>query len=157
MTSNDLIALGRPRAGRTRQALGTLIAALTLALAVLAVSAMPALAAATTSTSSTTTGYSQTPKPPAEKEPTPEKKAAEKEPAPEKEVAPEKEAAKKEVAPKEEEAAPTQATSPAAKATALPFTGLDLRILVAAGLLLIVAGGVSLRVLRRRERHGIGR
>jgi hypothetical protein len=148
MTSNEVRALDRPRRGGARRGLRFLIAALSLSLAVIAFSAMPVMAAGTTSTttSSTETGYSQKPEKPKE----------------EKKVAPSKE--EKKVAPAKEETTPKAETEPAkevvtAPATAekLPFTGLDLRWVVGMGLLLILGGGVSLRVVRRRERHGIGR
>ncbi len=142
MTSNEVMALGRPQRGSARRGLRFFVVALSLSLAALALFAMPVLAVETTSTttSSTETGYSQTPK------------------APEKEVAPakeEKKAPKTEPAPAKETVTPA-ATAPA-KASELPFTGLDLRWVVGAGLLLIIAGGISLRVLRRHERHGLGR
>jgi uncharacterized membrane protein len=146
MTSNEVMALGKPRRGSAHRGLRIFVVALSLSLAALALSAMPVLAAETTttttssSTSSTETGYSQTPK------------------APEKEVAPAKEekaAPKSETEPAKEPVTPA-ATAPA-KASELPFTGLDLRWVVGAGLLLMVAGGISLRVLRRHERHGLGR
>lgn len=140
MTSNEVTALDRPRRGSARRGLRFLIAALSLSLVVIAFSAMPVLAAETTTTStsttSTETGYSQKPEAPKE-----EKKVA---PAKE-----EKEAPKSETEPAKE-VAPVAAQK-------LPFTGLDLRWVVGMGLLLILAGGISLRVVRRRERHGIGR
>jgi uncharacterized membrane protein len=147
MTSNEVRALGSPR---TRRGLRSLFATLLLSLAVLAIAAMPAFAVAststTTTTSSTETGYSQKPKPPVEKEAKPEK-----------ETAPKKEAAAPKTEPEPaKEVAPEESEAPA-KATELPFTGLDLRWVVGAGLLLIAAGGVSLRVLRRHERHDSGR
>jgi cytoskeletal protein RodZ len=147
MTSNEVMALGRPRRGSVRRGLRLSIAALSLCLAMLAFSAMPVFAAETSttttssSTTSTETGYSQTPAAPKE-----EKKVA---PAKEEKPAPEKE-----TEPAKEEAKPTT-TTPAAKV--LPFTGLDLRWIVGFGLLLILAGGGSLWMLGRRERHGVGR
>ena len=50
---------------------------------------------------------------------------------------------------------PATTTTPAAKASTLPFTGLDLRWVVGAGLLLLVAG-LSIR-LALRGRPGAGR
>jgi hypothetical protein len=146
MTSNEVMALGRPQRGSARRGLRFFVVALSLSLAALALFAMPVLAVETTSTttssatSSTETGYSQTPK------------------APKKAVAPAKEektVPKEEIAPAKETVTPA-ATAPA-KASELPFTGLDLRWVVGAGLLLIIAGGISLRVLRRHEHHGLGR
>ena len=144
MTSNEVTAFDRPRRGSARRGLRFLIAALSLSLVVIAFSAIPVLAAETTttttssSTTSTETGYSQKPAPPKE----------------EKKVAPAK----------EEKAAPKAATEPAKEtvtpapttAQKLPFTGLDLRWVVGMGLLLLLAGGISLRVVARRERRGIG-
>lgn len=141
MTSNEVVGLGRPGRSSAHRGLRFFIAALTLSLAVLALTAMPVFAAATTSTttSTTETGYSQKPKPPAEKKVAP---AKEEKAAPKAETEPAK------------EVAPAPAVTPApAKATALPFTGLDLRWVVGAGLLLIAMGALSLRVLGRRERH----
>lgn len=141
MTSNEVTALDRPRRGSARRGLRFLIAALSLSLVVTAFSAMPVLAAetttTTTATTSTETGYNQKPEAPKE----------------EKKVAPAKE--EKEAAPKSE-TEPAKEVAPVA-AQKLPFTGLDLRWVVGMGLLLILAGGISLRVVRRRERHGIGR
>lgn len=141
MTSNGVTALGRPRRGGARRGMRFLTAALSLCLAMLALSAMPVLAAesSATTTSSTTTsnteaGYSTKPEPPAEKKVAPAKEKVE---------------AKKEVAPAKEVVTPV--------AKALPFTGLDLRWVVGGGLLMLLIGGVSLRVIARRERHGIGR
>lgn len=146
MTSNEVMALGRPRRGNARRGLRLFIVALSLCLVVLAISAMPVFAAetttTTTSTTSTETGYSQKPEKPKE----------EKEVAPSKE---EKAAPKSETEPAKETVTPTTTTTATAKE--LPFTGLDLRWVVGFGLLLILAGGGSLWVLRRRERHGIGR
>jgi uncharacterized membrane protein len=48
----------------------------------------------------------------------------------------------------------TAATSPSA--SKLPFTGLDLRWVVGAGILLLAAG-LSIRILQRRQRYGGGR
>ncbi len=66
------------------------------------------------------------------------------------------------VAPSSESSKPTSSTTPTASAASpnssstLPFTGLDLRWVIGAGLLLIGAG-FSIRYLQRRERHDIGR
>jgi uncharacterized membrane protein len=143
MTSNEVKALGRSQRRNAHRGLRLLIAALSLSLAMLVLVAAPVLAVetSTTTTSSTETGYSQKPKVPAEKKVAPAKE--------------EKAAPKKEVAPAKE---PTPVvTSAPAKATELPFTGLDLRWVVGGGLLLIAVGGVSLGVMRRHERQGIGR
>jgi hypothetical protein len=73
---------------------------------------------------------------------------------------------KQEVAPSKEPAEPTTTTpsssnvptaTPATPApSTLPFTGLDLRWVVGAGVLLL-AGGLSIRLGQRRQRHGVGR
>lgn len=147
MTSNEVMALGRPRPGGARRGLRLFIAALSLCLAVLAFSAMPVLAAETTTTSTTKTetGYNQKPAVPKE-----EKKVA---PAKEEKAAPK---AKSEAEPAKETVKPTVTPAPVT-AKELPFTGLDLRWVVGFGFMLIFAGGGSLWVMRRRERHGIGR
>ncbi len=124
-----------------------LAVALSLGIAVMALSAAPVLAAGGAATKSES-GYKEKP------------------PAPKEKVAP----AKEKVAPAKEEAAPEKAVAPApqavtapaaepapAKTSELPFTGLDLRLVLGLGVLLIAAGGVSLAVTRRRERHDIGR
>jgi hypothetical protein len=97
-------------------------------------------ASATSTTSNTTTGYQQTPVKPASG-----------------------------TGPSKETATPTTSTSPAKTATptstttthvatksTLPFTGLDLRWIIGAGLLLLAAG-ISLRISQRRQRHDLGR
>ena len=48
----------------------------------------------------------------------------------------------------------TSSTSPSSHST-LPFTGLDLRWIIGAGVLLIGAG-LSLRMTQRRQRHDLG-
>ncbi len=106
---------------------------------VLLVPAAPALAQASTANTATspgTSGYKQTPPPP---KTTPE---------PKKEVEPAKE---------EKKTTPTTTpepttTTPTAKAATLPFTGLDLRWVVGAGLLLLSAG-LAIR-LGQRTRAG---
>jgi uncharacterized membrane protein len=112
--------------------------ALPVALALL-VPAAPALAQASTATAPGTSGYKQTAPPP---KTTPE---------PKKEVEPAKE---------EKKTTPTTTpepttTTPTAKASTLPFTGLDLRWVVGAGLILL-ASGLSIR-LALRGRPGAGR
>jgi hypothetical protein len=90
-------------------------------------------------TGTETSGYNQKPPPPTT---TPE---------PKKEVEPTKEATKTTPAPTKS-TEPTAA--PAPKAATLPFTGLDLRWVVGAGLLLLAAG-LSIR-LALRSRGGAG-
>jgi hypothetical protein len=60
----------------------------------------------------------------------------------------------KTVEPATTSSAPTTATHPA-KASTLPFTGLDLRWTVGVGLLLVCAGG-SIMVMQRRQRRDTG-
>jgi uncharacterized membrane protein len=95
--------------------------------------------ASTTTSATTTTGYQQTPTKPASG-----------------------------TGPSKETATPTTSTSPANTATpktsttahsansTLPFTGLDLRWIIGAGVLLLAAG-LSLRIGQRRQRHDFGR
>jgi uncharacterized membrane protein len=95
--------------------------------------------ASTTTSANTTTGYQQTPAKPASG-----------------------------TGPSKETATPTTSTSPANTATpntsttahsansTLPFTGLDLRWIIGAGVLLLAAG-LSLRIGQRRQRHDLGR
>jgi hypothetical protein len=115
--------------------------ALPAALALL-VSAAPAVAQAAETSSTGTSGYSQKP-------PTPTTK-----PEPKKEVEPAKEEKKTTPTPTTT-VAPT-ATTPTTKASTLPFTGLDLRWVVGGGLLLL-ASGLSIRLLALRGRPGAGR
>lgn len=151
MTSTDVRASRAAKAAGGMRVLRVLAVALSLGVAVMALSAAPVFAA----TSSTEAGYNE--KPPAPEE---ESSYKEKPPAPsqkekvapaKEEVAPEKEA----VAPEKEAVAPASEAAP--ETSELPFTGLDLRWVVGVGLLLIAAGGVSLAITRRRERHGTGR
>jgi hypothetical protein len=114
--------------------------ALPVALALL-VPAAPAFAQASTATAPGTSGYKQTAPPP---KTTPE---------PKKEVEPAKEEKKTTPTPTTT-VAPTT-TTPTAKASTLPFTGLDLRWVVGGGLLLL-ASGLSIR-LALRGRPGAGR
>jgi len=97
----------------------------------------------TTTSTETETGYSKEPEKPEEKEAAPNEEEKEAEPT-------------GEVEPAEEEAAPEAAVEPTT-ATTLPFTGLDLRWVVGFGILMVAAGGVTLIVLRKRERHDSGR
>ncbi len=112
---------------------------LPVALALL-VPAAPALAQASTATAPGTSGYNQKTPPPTTTEP-------------KKEVEPAKEEKKTTPTPTTT-VAPTT-TTPTAKATTLPFTGLDLRWVVGGGLLLL-ASGLSIR-LALRGRPGAGR
>lgn len=140
MTSSDVTASSRPTASRARRRLRALFAVLPLALAILAMTAMPVIAQAAEPTSSETeTGYGKEPEKPEEKEAAPKEEEKEAEPT-------------GEVEPAEEEAAVEPTT-----ATTLPFTGLDLRWVVGVGLVMVIAGGGTLVVMRRRERDESGR
>jgi hypothetical protein len=121
-----------------------------LALSVVLTLAVPASAFAQTS-STGTSGYNQTPPPP---KTTTEPKSGT---APSKEATtPSKEAPKEETSPSTS-TEPTS-TTPAKVSTApseskLPFTGLDLRWVIGGGVLLL-AGGLSLRLSSRRGSIG---
>lgn len=147
MTPTDDMVSSRPQAGaagshddrdRVRRRRGKR-GLVTLGVALALVVPAPALAQTTG-----TSGYNQ--KPPAPKT-TPEPKSGT---APSKEATtPSKEAPKEEVAPSTTPE-PTSTTPAKATASKLPFTGLDLRWVIGAGALLL-AGGLSLRVLQRRS------
>jgi hypothetical protein len=109
---------------------------LALPLVLALMTASPALAATTG-----TSGYNQSP------------------PKPSSGTGPSRETAK----PKTTPPAPATSTTPTttatpspSHATTLPFTGLDLRWVIGVGVLLIGAG-LSIRVVQRRQRHGLGR
>ena len=148
MTPTDDMVFSRPQTGaagshdnrgRVRRRRGRALVALS---AVLALAVPPGALAQTSSTG--TSGYNQ--KPPAPKT-TPEPKSGT---APSKEATtPSKEAPKEETAPSTTPE-PTATTPTKATASKLPFTGLDLRWVIGAGALLL-AGGLSLRVLQRRS------
>jgi hypothetical protein len=139
----------RPKRGDTRLWLASpfwparrALLALTAALALL-VPATPALALVGTGTSSTgTSGYNQKP-------PTPTTETE-----PKKEVEPSKEASKTTptTTPEPAKETTTTPTTPTAKASTLPFTGLNLTWVVGAGVLLLGAG-LSIR-LALRTRSG---
>lgn len=136
----------RSATGRRRR--GTVaLGALALLGALLAIA--PAIASA-----ATTTGYSQTPPAP-KTEPSTTTTAPKTTPA---KTTP----AKQEVSPKEEKEtvakttpAPSHAMAPTttARASRLPFTGLDLRWLIVGGVLL-VGSGLSIVVAQRARRRG---
>jgi len=92
---------------------------------------------ATAVAAETTTGYNQTPPPPTTTKTTPSK------PTPTKGTAP-------------ANAIGTPVTiKPSAPApSTLPFTGLDLRWVLGAGLLMLAMGGFSIRVIQRRQQSG---
>ncbi len=129
----------RRRPIKDRPARRELLALLT-ALALL-VPAAPAVAATSGTSSTGTSGYNQKP-------PVPTTKTE-----PKKEVEPAKEEKKAATTPTTT-VEPTT-TTPTAKASTLPFTGLDLRWVVGGGLLLL-ASGLSIR-LALRGRPGAGR
>jgi hypothetical protein len=126
----------RRRPIKDRPARRELLALLT-ALALL-VPAAPALAQANTATAPGTSGYKQTVPPPTT---TPE---------PKKEV--EHAKAEKKTTPTPTTTVEPTTTTPTAKASTLPFTGLDLRWVVGAGLLLL-STGLAIR-LGQRTRAG---
>ncbi len=137
-TSIDEMSLRHlARRGRRRFARRELLA-LPAALALI-VSAAPGLAQATGTSSNGTSGYKQTP-------PVPTTKTE-----PKKEVEPSKEATKT-TPTTTTEPTTTTTTTPTAKASTLPFTGLDLRWVLGAGLLLLSAG-LAIR-LGQRTRAG---
>jgi hypothetical protein len=131
----------RRLAHRTRRRLARReLLALPAALA-LVLSAAPAVAQAAETSSTGTSGYSQKP-------PVPTTKTE-----PKKEVEPAKE--EKKTTPTPTTTVEPTTTTPTAKASTLPFTGLDLRWVVGGGLLLL-ASGLSIR-LALRGRPGAGR
>jgi hypothetical protein len=147
MARPEIIASDTPLAGsstskRSLRSVRTLVAlgaALALALAV----AAPAVAAGSETSgygqtpTTPTAGYGQTPTTPTTTTTT---------------TTTAKESPKQETAPAKQETAPSSAsTSPASsKSTTLPFTGLNLTWVIAAGFLLVGAG-VSMRVVARRR------
>jgi hypothetical protein len=135
-TSSEMTLCGPARRGRRRLVRRELLA-LPAVLALL-VPAAPAFGATAGTSSNGTAGYNQKP-------PTPKTT-----PEPKKEVEPSKEATKTTPTTAAE---PTTTTTPTAKAATLPFTGLDLRWVLGAGLLLLSAG----LVIRLGQRTRAGR
>jgi hypothetical protein len=134
-TTANAASIGRGRSSR-RRAMRRGLLALPLALALMAGGAATALAAEPTS------GYSQT-------QPAPKTTTV----APKGEAAPTNTSS---TASKETPASSTEPTATTAtKATTLPFTGLDLRWVILAGVLL-VGMGMSIVVVQR-GRHGTSR
>jgi hypothetical protein len=125
---------------RSRRVARRALLAVPVALAV----AIPAPALAQTKTTNTTSGYGT--KPPVTTT-SPEPKSG---------TAPSKEATTPKSAPEPTSTTPATSTEPAktsvspAAESKLPFTGLDLRWVVGAGLLLL-AGGLSIRFTQRRS------
>jgi hypothetical protein len=121
------------RRGSPRSLRRLLVLSVTLLLALAL--AVPMTAGAATTGKEGLSGYKQTPKPSTGTSPAKEKAAATK-PA-------------KETAPAKTTSAPTKES---AKASTLPFTGLDLRWTIGAGLLLMAAG-LSIVTMQRRQRR----
>jgi uncharacterized membrane protein len=138
-TAAAIDEMSLPRRARRRLVRRELLA-LPAALALL-VSGAPAVAQATETSSNGTSGYKQKP-------PTPKTT-----PEPKKEVEPAKE--EKKTTPTPTTTTEPTTTTPTAKAATLPFTGLDLRWVVGAGVILL-ASGLSIR-LTLRGRLGAGR
>ena len=140
MTRTDVVASSRPQAegaapmrtGSSRASRRLLALPLALLLAVALVAPTAAFAASTSES-----GYSQTPT-------TPKSGTS-----PAKETSPTKAATKASTT--------TPTTTETAKAQTLPFTGLDLRWVVGAGLLMMGAGLSIVSVQRRQRRGGAGR
>src|SRR5271167_919062 len=142
MTRTDVVASSRPQAagaastkmgasGASRRFLG-----LTVAMLLAAALVAPATALATGET-----GYSQTPTSPTT---TTTKTTPKSGTSPAKEVSPSKAATT---------TTPTTTTTKAEAAKTLPFTGLDLRWIVALGILMMGAG-FSIVTIQRRQRRG---
>jgi hypothetical protein len=132
------------RGARSRRVARRALLAVPLALAV----ALPAPALAQTeTTTNSTSGYGTKPPVTTKSEPKSEPKSG---------TAPSKEATTPKSAPEPTSTTPAVSTEPAKASTApaaeskLPFTGLDLRWVVGAGLLLLAAG-LSLRLTQRRS------
>jgi len=132
------------RSARSRRVARRVLIAVPVALAV----AIPAPALAQTkTTTNTTSGYGEKPPVTTKTEPKTEPKSG---------TAPSKEATTPKSAPEPTATTPATTTAPAksnvspAAESKLPFTGLDLRWVVGAGLLLLAAG-LSLRLTQRRS------
>ncbi len=174
MTRTDVVASSRPRKAdaapirKSSSAVRRLLV-LPVALALMVAFVLPttALAADTTSTSTTegytpktttttttvtTTTPATTPTTTPTSTPTTTPTTA---PTPSSGTSPEKQSSTPEKSTAPEKAAePTTSTSPTAKkASTLPFTGLDLRWLIAGGVLLM-AMGLSIVAMQRRHRGG---
>jgi hypothetical protein len=149
MTRTDVMASGRPQTARgalIRRGLPSglrRLPVLSLALLLATALAVPTAAFAAGSTGKEN-GYSQT-------APTPKGSTGTS-------PAKEKSTATKTVAPTTTGAAPTTSapSAEAAKASTLPFTGLDLRWTLGVGLLLMAAG-FSIVSVQRRHRRDVGR
>jgi uncharacterized surface anchored protein len=142
MTRTDVMASSRPQTegaakvgqGSTRRRLIVLPVVLLL-LAVAAIAPMSAVAASTTTNKEGLSGYEKKAEEKSGTSPTTETKTPKTEPTP--------------------TSTSTSSTSPSsetAKATTLPFTGMDLRWMIGMGLLLAGAG-VSIVTVQRRHRN----
>jgi cytoskeletal protein RodZ len=143
MTRTDVMASSRPQAvgvAKSRKgSSGALSRLLVLPILVLAIAvALPAAAVAATSTTPTTSGYSQEPNKPSTG------------------TSPAKEESKPTSTPTSKAPeTPSSAPAPQAqKASTLPFTGLDLRWIVAIGILMMGAGFSIVLTQRRQGRDG---
>jgi len=142
MTRTDVMASSRPRGAGEVPAHGRVSRPLRVALLVPTLVALalmlgaPGAAVAAGTTTTNTSGYNSTPTTPTTTTPEPKTGTS---PAKEEEKAPEH----------KEEAAKTSTSPSTAKAGTLPFTGLDLRWVLAFGFVLI-AGGASIIVVQRR-------
>ena len=148
MTRTDVMASSRPRqtaATTERRGPGIWrIFALVSVLALMATALVAPVSALAATETTSTEGYNQEPNKPKEKE---------KEPTSGTSPSKEKSEPAQETAPAKE-----TTTTPTAEpeASTLPFTGFDLRWSLAVGLLL-VAGGVSIVAVQRRQRSRQGR
>ncbi len=140
MTRTDLMASNRPHAvaaskitGLSRRRAARALVAVPVALALLG-PATPALA------QSSTSGYSQTP--PVT--------------TPSNGTGPSTSSSPATTTPATSPAPVSHATGSPSSSSQLPFTGLDLRWIVGGGVLLIL-GGLSLRMMQRKEGSGLGR
>ena len=154
MTRTDVVASSRPQvagaasirmgaSGASRRFLGLTVALLLAA----------ALAAPTTALAASTgeTGYSQTPTSPTTTTTKTEPKSGTSPAEPKSGTSPAKEVSPSKAA--TTSTTPTTTKTEAAKAQTLPFTGLDLRWIVALGILMMGAG-FSIVTVQRRQRRG---
>lgn len=129
MTSIDGPASGGPANAAKRNGSRTRRALLAVPVAITLM--VPATALAV----ETTTGYNQTPPPPTTTKTTPSKPT-------------------KSTAPATAIGTPVTIKPSTPAPTTLPFTGLDLRWVIGAGLLMLAMGGFSIRVIQRRQQSG---
>jgi outer membrane biosynthesis protein TonB len=178
MTRTDVMASSRPQAQSAARVRGgsfsgwrrLIVLPVMLLLAVALVAPMSAAAASTTTNKEGLTGYEKKPE---EKSGTTETKTPATQTTPPTKTTPptqttpptsngtspttETKTPKAETAPTSTSSTPSSSTSPSsetAKATTLPFTGLDLRWMIGLGLLLSGAGVSIVTVQRRHRRDG---